>query len=94
MIIVTWFSQRDQAQVASEFDARYAAFDPNLRRTILPIFWAEEVGEVGDADARTLTHTLYPVRCTLGATHMPGSCWREASLTRKVCVSVICCSDS
>lgn len=49
-------------QVASAFDARYPAFDGAVAPTILPIFWAEEVAEVSDADAARFVNTLYPVR--------------------------------
>ena len=48
-------------QVSSEFDDRWPVFDSKLRHTILPIFWAEEVGQVSDSDAHLFTHKVYPV---------------------------------
>jgi hypothetical protein len=49
-------------QMSSEYDGRYPELDPGLVRTILPVFWAEEVLEVGEADAVSFRDSVYPVR--------------------------------
>eukprot|EP00892_Ulva_mutabilis_P002626 jgi/Ulvmu1/12364/UM009_0010.1 len=51
---------RKRLQVSSAFDARHSSFDRSLRPTILPIFWAEEAGEVGVAQAQQIRSGLYP----------------------------------
>jgi CD36 family len=53
---------RGAVQFASEVDASWPAFDPNVSRAIIPIFWAEEIGEVGTRDAATFRDRVYPVR--------------------------------
>lgn len=49
-------------QISSTFDSRYSDFDPDVRSTVLPIFWAEEVGEISVADAQTFKDGVYAVR--------------------------------
>jgi hypothetical protein len=49
-------------QVSTTFDARYETFDPYLLSTVLPIFWAEEAGELDEASAAPIKASLYPVR--------------------------------
>lgn len=69
---------RKRLQVSSAFDARHTSFDGRLQPTILPIFWAEEAGEIGEAQARQIRSQMYPVRprhhcarCMSRAAHRP-----------------------
>lgn len=53
---------RKRLQVSSAFDGRHGSFDADVRPTILPIFWAEEAGELGGEQAAQIRQGLYPVR--------------------------------
>lgn len=59
---------RKRLQVSSAFDGRHSSFDRDVRPTILPIFWAEEAGELGEAEAEQIRTQLYPVRPPLHGT--------------------------
>jgi hypothetical protein len=48
-------------QVSTAFDGSYPGLDRYLRSTILPIFWAEEISELNEHDAREIRHSMYPV---------------------------------
>lgn len=52
---------RKRLQVSSAFDGRHSSLDGNLRSTILPMFWAEEAGEVGEAQAKQIRSSMYLV---------------------------------
>jgi hypothetical protein len=58
-------------QVASEFDARYPALDPDLASTILPIFWAEEKLSVSESDAESFRTSVYAVCLCCPLQHSP-----------------------
>jgi hypothetical protein len=49
-------------QVSSFVDATYAAFDADVTPAVLPIYWAEEVGEASETNARDVRE-LFRVRC-------------------------------
>ena len=48
-------------QVSSYFDASYPAFDPTVVPTVLPMYWAEELAEASEEDARKV-QVIYEVR--------------------------------